>query len=81
MLTNEKYIGSVMLGKTYTGQFPNSQQKINRGEQEQYLMKNAHESIISIEVFEKVQEEMKCRSNIEMVEGKAKRKGTHYSSK
>ncbi|MEW8994445.1 recombinase family protein [Clostridium sp.] len=81
MLTNEKYIGSVMLGKTYTGQFPNSQQKINRGEQEQYLMKNAHESIISIEVFEKVQEEMKRRSNIEMVEGKAKRKGTHYSSK
>jgi len=81
MLTNEKYIGSVMLGKTYTGQFPNSQQKINRGEQEQYLMKNAHESIISIEVFEKVQEEMKRRSNIEMVEGKAKRKGTHYSAK
>lgn len=81
MLTNEKYIGSVMLGKTYTGQFPNSQQKINRGEQEQYLMENAHAPIISIEVFEKVQEEIKRRSNIEIVGGKDKRKSTHYSAK
>lgn len=32
MLTNEKYIGNVILGKTYTGQFPNTQQKINYGD-------------------------------------------------
>lgn len=81
MLTNEKYIGNVILGKTYTGQFPNTQQKINYGEQEQYLMKDAHSPIISNEVFEKVQEEMKRRSNIEVVDGNAKRKSTHYSSK
>ncbi|WP_330389648.1 recombinase family protein [Cellulosilyticum sp. I15G10I2] len=81
MLTNEKYIGNVMLGKTYTGQFPNNQQKVNRGAQEQYLMKDAHEPIINIGVFKQVQEEMKHRSNIELVNGKAKRKGTHYSAK
>lgn len=81
MLTNEKYIGNVMLGKTYTGEFPNNKQKVNRGVQEQYLMENAHAPIISIEVFEKVQEEIKRRSNIEIVGGKDKRKSTHYSAK
>ncbi len=44
-------------------------------------MENNHEPIISIEVFEKVQEEISIRSNIEIVDGKAKRKSTHYSSK
>lgn len=81
ILTNEKYIGNVILGKTYTGQFPNNQQKINRGEYEQYLMKDSHEHIIHSEVFEQVQEAMKCRSNIEVVDGEAKRKNTHYSAK
>ncbi|MEW8994437.1 recombinase family protein [Clostridium sp.] len=80
MLTNEKYIGNVMLGKTYTGPFPNTQQKVNRGTQEQYLMENAHEPIINMEIFEQVKEEMKRRSNIEIVDGKAKRKNTHYSA-
>ncbi|MCB2354417.1 recombinase family protein [Clostridium estertheticum] len=44
MLTNEKYIGNVLLGKTFTGQFPNNQQKANRGAQGQYLMKDVHYS-------------------------------------
>lgn len=74
MLINEKYIGNVLLGKTYTGQFPNNQQKANRGAQEQYLMKDAHEPIVHREVFEQVQEAMKCRSNIEVVDGEVKRK-------
>ncbi len=74
-------LGSVILRKTYTGQFPDNQQKINCGEQEQYLIKDAHEPIIPIDVFEKVQEEIKSRSNIEVVDDKAKRKSTHYSSK
>lgn len=44
-------------------------------------MKDSHEPIILNEVFQKVQEEMNSRSNIEVVNGKTKRKGTHYSSK
>lgn len=80
ILTNEKYIGNVMLGKTYTGTFPNNKQKVNKGEQEQFIIQDAHEPIISIEIFQKVQEEIKCRSSIEMVEGKFKRKSTHYSA-
>lgn len=81
ILTNEKYIGNVMLGKTYTGEFPNNKQKVNRGEQEQFIIQDAHEPIISIEIFEKVQEEIKSRSNIEEVNGKTRRKSTHYSAK
>lgn len=52
ILTNEKYIGNVMLGKTYTGTYVNNQQKVNRGEHDQFIMKGAHEPIISIEIFE-----------------------------
>jgi site-specific DNA recombinase len=81
MLTNEKYMGNVLLGKTYTGVYPNNKQKVNQGSQGQFLMKEAHEPIISNEVFEQVQEEMKRRSNIELVDGKSKRKDTHYSAK
>ena len=37
MLTNEKYIGNVILGKTYTGQFSNNRQKVNHDEQQRFL--------------------------------------------
>lgn len=44
-------------------------------------MKDAHEPIIEFEKYERVQEEMKRRSNIEIVNGRAIRKETHYSTK
>lgn len=81
VLTNEKYIGNVLLGKTYSGDFPNNKQRKNNGEQDQFLMKNAHEPIIEPEKFDQVQDKIKRRSNIEMVYSKAKRKGAHYSAK
>ena len=71
----------MLLGKTCTGQFPNNKQKTNHGQQRQFLMKEGHIPIIPIEVFEQVQEEIKKRSNIEIVDGKIKRKNTHYSTK
>lgn len=37
-------------------------------------MEEAHEPIIPIEVFEQLQEEMKRRSNIEVVNGEKKEK-------
>jgi hypothetical protein len=40
-----------------------------------------HEPIIEEEKFEQVQMEMKYRSNVEIINGKARRKGTHYSAK
>ena len=81
VLGNEKYIGRVLLGKTYTGDFPNNKQFLNDGEHEQFLMKDAHKPIIGLEKFEQVQEEMKQRSNMEIINGVARRKRTHYSTK
>ena len=81
ILTNEKYIGSVILGKTYTDTYPSSKQRVNNGAHDKYLMENNHEPIISIEVFENVQESIRARSNIEIIDGKVRRKNTHYSSK
>lgn len=52
---------------------------MNNGAQDKYLMENNHEHIISIERFEKVQKAIRIRSNIEIVDGKVKRKNTHYS--
>lgn len=81
ILTNEKYAGHVLLGKTCSGDLPNNKKYINNIEQEQFLMRNTHEPIIEEEKFERVQKEMQSRSNIEIVNGAVKRKGTHYSSK
>lgn len=81
VLSNEKYIGNVLLGKTHSGDFPNNKQRKNSGEQDQFLMKDTHEPIIESKIFEKVQAERKSRSNIELINGVAKRKRTHYSTK
>lgn len=82
MLDNEKYMGEVIVGKTYTKcDYINSRRAVNRGESLQYKMDNVHEGIISAEQFEAVREERKRRSNIEVVDGVRKRKGTHYSCK
>ena len=59
ILKNEKYVGDVLQGKSYTVD-PISQKRIkNLGESDQYYMKNHHEPIISREDFERVQEIMK----------------------
>lgn len=82
VLTNEKYVGHVLLGKTYSSDFPKNKQRKNEGDHDQFLMKNAHEAIIEENIFNAVQEEIKHRSNVEIdVTGEKKRKSTHYSSK
>lgn len=80
MLVNEKYIGDVLLGKTCTGEFPDNKQRINRGQEQQYLMKEGHIPLIASEIFEKVQAELKRRSNLEIVNGRAQRKNSQYSA-
>ena len=61
ILKNEKYIGDVLQGKSYTTD-PISQKRIkNLGESDQYYMKNHHEPIISREDYARVQEIMKNR--------------------
>jgi site-specific DNA recombinase len=81
VLNNEKYTGRVILGKTFTDEFPKNKQRINRGQQERYLAEDAHVPIIDIQTFEKVQEEMRRRSNVGIVDGRFMRKKSHYSSR
>jgi DNA invertase Pin-like site-specific DNA recombinase len=81
LLENEKYIGNVLVGKTYSGEFPNNRRHRNQGEKDMWLVENAHEPIIPRDVFEKARQERARRSNFTMVDGKPVRKDTHYSMK
>lgn len=82
ILTNEKYIGNVLLKKTYTDVFPNRKRKKNSGEKHQYLAEQVHPEIISKEIFEAVQKERQRRSNVEIDEnGVKKRASKRYCSK
>ena len=52
MLSNEKYIGQVLMQKTYTPDFLTGRQEKNCGQLEMVLVENVHEPIIERELFE-----------------------------
>lgn len=54
LLSNEKYIGAVILQKTVSG---GGVQVVNSGFVDKYLTINSHPAIIPVEVFKNVQEE------------------------
>ena len=62
ILTNEKYKGDALLQKCYTVDFLTKTKKKNEGEVPQYYVKNSHEAIISPEVYDLVQNELKNRA-------------------
>ncbi len=64
MLKNEKYAGCTLMQKTYCPNYVTGGRKINRGEVDQYYMEDTHPAIISKDVYQKVQEEMKKRERI-----------------
>lgn len=55
ILCNEKYVGDVLMQKTYTEDFLTGVRKKNNGERSMFFIKNDHEPIISREDFEAVQ--------------------------
>lgn len=55
MLRNEKYVGEVLMQKTYTSDFLTGKREKNQGQLDAYLVENAHEPIIDRETFELVQ--------------------------
>lgn len=55
ILSNEKYMGNLLLQKIYTPDFLTGKQKKNCGEQSMFLVENSHEAIVSKEIFEEVQ--------------------------
>lgn len=64
ILTNEKYKGDALLQKKYTVDFLTKKQKVNEGEIPQYYVENSHPAIISSDVFDMVQQEMKRRNTM-----------------
>ena len=56
MLSNEKYVGQVLMQKTYTPDFLSGKKEKNYGQLTMYLVENAHEPIIDRETFDRVQE-------------------------
>lgn len=64
MLSNEKYIGSALMQKTYTLDFLTKQRVKNDGILPKYFVEDNHPAIISKDVFYGVQEEKLWRSYI-----------------
>lgn len=81
ILSNEKYVGIVLLQKTYVSDVLKGIQVKNNGERTRYLYENNHIGIITQTTFDAVQGEKKRRSNCTTNEkGKQQRNRTRYSS-
>ena len=63
ILTNERYIGDAVLGKTYTTDCISKRVKKNTGERMQSYVENNHPAIIPREMFYRVREEMTRRAS------------------
>lgn len=63
ILRNEKYKGDAILQKSFTVDFLTKKKKINEGEVPKYYVENSHPAIITSEVFDLVQQEIKKRKN------------------
>lgn len=55
ILSNEKYVGDVLMQKSFTEDFLTGKRKKNDGELAMYFIKNDHEAIVNRETFEAVQ--------------------------
>lgn len=62
MLHNEKYVGDLLTGKTYTDNPINSKKKKNKGEFDMYYTEDHHKGIIDRETWNKCQEIANKRS-------------------
>jgi len=77
LLSNEKYIGDVLLQKTYVS---NGRQVDNKNTLKQHIIHDNHPPIISKKLFEEVQNEKLHRSNITRNVNNSARKGARYNS-
>ena len=80
ILSNEKYVGDVILMKTIRVGGPGSKRIKNRGEEARYKATASHQAIITHEQFDAVQKEKERRCNIETNGTEKGRKNTRYKS-
>lgn len=82
ILKNEKYKGDALLQKTYTEDFITGKKSKNVGQRERYYITNSHPAIITVEVFDKVQEEMAKRARlVHKEDGTAESSTSKYNGK
>jgi len=82
ILTNEKYVGDVLMQKTYVTDCISKTVKRNKGERPMYYIKDNHPAIIPRDVFNQVREEMTRRASKRKVMQKTgKTEQGKYSSK
>lgn len=62
VLTNEKYVGDLCQKKTYTPDYLTHEKKYNRGAEKMVYIRDHHTPIISRELWDRTQEEMKRRT-------------------
>jgi hypothetical protein len=70
ILSNEKYKGCALLQKSFTVDFLTKKTKANEGEVPQYFVEGSHPAIVSPDVFDMAQLEMKRRKNTPGYTGK-----------
>ena len=75
ILSNEKYKGDALLGKTYVEDCISKKVRVNAGERPQYYVENNHPAIIDTATFARVQEELARRAS----KRKVKQTGTTLS--
>ena len=61
ILSNEKYVGDLLLQKSFVVDHLTKKCKNNNGEKPQYYVKDNHPGIVSRDIYEAVQEEIKRR--------------------
>ncbi len=81
ILENEKYVGDVILQKTYIVDPISKKSKKNNGELPKYHIKNNHEAIIERETWRKVQEEFTKRVTKKKVSSNSKTENGKYNGK
>ncbi|MEE4562795.1 recombinase family protein [Paenibacillus polymyxa] len=80
ILTNEKYYGALLQQKTVTVDFLTHKRIKNKGQEQQYLIEDNHEPIVSKEIFEVVQKEKERRAKLKgSVMGESKRYSSKYA--
>jgi hypothetical protein len=81
ILSNEKYVGYSVYGKTTISEYP-SMRRVRNNPDQVPRSENHHPAIIEKACFERVQKMRRLRTNVEIDEqGNKVRKNTHYSMK
>ena len=79
MVRMERYAGDVKMIKSYTPDYKTHKSIVNKGEREQYYIKDHHPAIISRELFEEVQKVV--RLNKEKAKNRSERKEYPFSGR